>query len=141
MTGTSVLRPPTPAAPPPTHPVPAGASVAVWSRTPTLGNVAGQAYLGRIVLEMYDKSNYTAVMGADGGLVGRAPAALRAQRSFAHESGVWPRGPIMGRNPGDLSYQGRAVIEFWSRTTNVAISVTTGTPGNVVQRAIQALEG
>lgn len=117
----------------------AAAISGVWVQSPLLGSIAGQNYLGRIVVEVFDSGGKVALVAADRRFVGRAAAAVLAAKSFLPEVVPWPKGPVTGAVASDGAYRGRFVIELWTTTTNVAAATSEYTVGGLVQRAAEAL--
>jgi hypothetical protein len=102
--------------------------------------VAGEQYLGRIVVEIFDNGGNVAFMGAEMTLVSRAIATLQQGGSLPRETPTWPAEPIMGRASTNQPYLGRIVIEMWQGTTKVGGSSGIATSDGLMQRAVQALQ-
>jgi hypothetical protein len=120
--------------------VPPGSSVpSVWTNSPTLGNVPGQQYLGRVVVEVFDSGGHASVPAARSPLIGRAIAALESQSAFPATPASWPVSPIMGSDPSFGAYRGRVVAEIWDAAVNVAITAASGSVAHLIQAAARDL--
>ena len=115
-------------------------SSAVWAGAPTLGAVPGERYQGRIVVEIGSNGGQVNFMPiATRQLVGRATAALNSSQSFPATPALWPAIPITGSVRGGGTFEGRIVIELWDTTTNVAVTLESGSQPALVQRSLQAI--
>jgi hypothetical protein len=121
---------------------PVAAVPGVWAHFTTLGTVAGEQYLGRIVVELFDGRDPPAVafIGADRQLVERAVAALGGGDVPGPEPAMWPAGSIIVPSEPAAAYRGRIMMEFWQRTVKVTASGSAGNTADLVQRALQALQ-
>ena len=121
-------------------PVPSGMPKAVWSGQPTLGEVVGQRYLGRIVVEVFGAGGQTAFIPADTrAFAGRAIGALRSRGPFKVTGDPWPAAPIMGPSHSHGAFAGRVVVELWDGATTVAVSKGAANPSELAQSAVRAL--
>jgi hypothetical protein len=113
----------------------------VWAHAPTLGDVPGEVYSGRFVVELVGDQEQVATIGAQTRLWTQAVAALReATPPLPRETALWPSEPIMARRLSSQAYFGRIVVELWTRTTNVAASPTPLSPAELIRRATRGLE-
>lgn len=129
----------------PPHRVPADPNIpaAVWGDSPTLGTVPGESYMGRIVVEIFQGASGNQVIYEPASIheqqfVRRAATALARHGSFPTPPAIWPAVPITGSGG---TYLGRAVVELWSSSTRVAVTVQSGAAQTVVEQAVQALGG
>lgn len=137
----------TPATPPhgtPQHvPPPAGVPAVLWGHTNTLAAVPGEVYQGRITAELYGQASSDQAIYRPGTVfqqkfIEQALGALRGKASFAATPSLWPAAPITGGSgPNSGPYLGRVVIELWSSTANVAVTVVGGKPEELVRRVIE----
>jgi hypothetical protein len=133
-----VMTQQTPVPPPPSGvaPAPPNTPVAVWSHAPTLGLVTGQQYIGRLIVEV--DGSTVAFVGVGSESIARAIAALQAPTSFPDTPAAWPRQSVLGSGQ-EAAFRGRVVLEFWTTTTNVALTLSSGTREDLVQGALELL--
>jgi hypothetical protein len=122
---------PQPATPDPRVPA------AVWGLAPTLGDVPGERFLGRLMVEAGIGVVATPSEARD--LARRAADALDGAIDFPLTGAPWPDLPIMRPDAPPGAFRGRVVVELWERSVLIAVTPTTVPVGDLVAEAIEVL--
>jgi len=102
---------------------PVGPNASIWSAHPMLGDVPGQNYQGRVVVELWDEGG-SRFLNAGVSKETLEPA-LRILRNTDQMPVItntpWSSEPAIG-TVSDKTFRGRVVIELWDSNAQVAIT-------------------
>lgn len=116
-----------------------GVDPAVWSHRPTLGNVSGERFRGRIVIEVYKAGADVAFIGTTLEAASTAAVFLKQQELPPVTSPMWPNQPIMATAAAGSDYLGRVVVELWDRTARLGASAVRSSIPELGRLALLAL--
>lgn len=114
----------------------------LWSVQPLLGSLPGQAYQGRVAIEVWEGGTELSIAGdrpnlQDRRLLEQAVKALQSQDVLAHLVSLpWENKPSFVQEDSGDRFLGFVVIEMWNDQTIVGVSGT----GPVIERARQRIE-
>jgi len=118
---------------------PAGATPAapaatrrLWGAEPLLRHVPGQAYLGRVFVEVWDGNDQLVLCGADASLVTRAGMAIQRPYVPVRDGAVPGTNEAAGGPDTRRAFLGRVIVELWSDEAVIGI---TGTDPRILERA------
>ena len=113
-----------------------GPNSSIWNTEAMLPAHRGQAYHGRVFVEVWDTNVRLGITG-DRSLGKRALAALQGPHIRASVRDIpWTDQPVTSESSGAV-FLGRLVVELWNNQAVVA--VTGSNPDQVLARATQRL--
>ncbi len=93
----------------------------LWLDEPVLGDIPGQTFLGRVVLEVWEKGElfFWQRLTDDNRVIPRAVSALLANKPEQTKKSPWTIEPALGNL--EEQFLGRVVVEVWNRQSYISV--------------------